>query len=314
MKLSELVEIAKNYNSVHIAGHEHPDGDCIGATLGLAMLLECCGVSARVLLKGTPEGYNNLPVDEWIDEEIPEEVELFISLDTGDAQRLGQFEECTSKAKEVINIDHHASNSHFGDINVVDEYASSTSEMIYHMVDIDGVMNKAIAEALYTGIIYDTGAFKHSNTKPSTHHAAADLIRFGIDFTSMINKMFFEKPYKSMKAQGLAYARLMMLEDEKVAVSYLNNEDFEALDITKAHTESIVQYMNEIKGVEAAVFFYALDDSTYKISLRSKGQVDVCAVAQKFGGGGHIKASGARFEGTIEDAVDAVVEAIALQL
>lgn len=191
MKLSELIKISRNYNRIYLVGHEHPDGDCIGATLGLAMLLEKCDVSCRVLLKDPPTGYNHLPVDEWVDETIPEEIDLLISLDTGDLERLGIFAVLSARAKEVINIDHHASNTHFGDINFVDEYASSTSEMVYNMIDIDGILNKEIAKALYTGIIYDTGAFKHSNTKPSTHHAAADLIRFGIDYTSMINKMFF---------------------------------------------------------------------------------------------------------------------------
>lgn len=314
MKLSELKQIASKYNDIYITGHENPDGDCIGAAVGLAKILEQCGIATRVLLKDAPSGYSHLGTSEWIDEVIPESVDLLIALDTGDMERLGDFAVLTARAKEVINIDHHSSNTRFGDINVVNENASSTSEMIYSMVDVDGVINKEIAEALYTGIIYDTGGFKHSNTSPSTHHAAADLIRFGIDFTWMLNKMFFEKPFKAMKAQGLAYARLVLLEDEKVAVSFLNYEDFEKLEITKAHTESIVQYMNEIEGIEVAAFFYALDESTYKISLRSKGEVDVCEVAKKFDGGGHIKAAGARYDGTIEEAIDAVVEVIALQL
>lgn len=314
MQLSELVSIAKKYNTIRLVGHIHPDGDCIGATIGLALLLEQCEVKSRVLLLDPPDGYEHLPVNEWVDSEMPENIELLISLDASDIDRLGDFAILTDKAVEVINIDHHASNTQFGDINYVNENASSTCEMVYAMVDIDGVMNKEIATALYTGIIYDTGAFKHSNTKPSTHQAAADLISFDIDFTSMINKMFFEKPYKSFKAQGLAYARLVMLEDEKVAVTYLKYEDFETLGIMKSHTESIVQYMNEIRGIEVAVFFYALDEYTYKISLRSKNDVDVCAVAQKFNGGGHIKASGASFKGDIEDAIEAVVSEIALQL
>lgn len=314
MKLSELKKIASVYKDVYITGHENPDGDCIGAAIGLARLLDQCGISTRVLLKDVPSGYTYLGTDEWVDSTIPENVELLIALDTGDLERLGDFAVLTARAKEVINIDHHSSNTNFGDINVVDEHASSTSEMIYGLIDVDGILNKEIAEALYTGIIYDTGGFKHSNTSPSTHHVAADLIRYDIDYTWMLNKMFFEKPFKAMKAQGLAYARLILLENEKVAVSYLNYEDFEALDITKAHTESIVQYMNEIADVEVAVFFYALDPSTYKVSLRSKGDVDVCKVAKKFDGGGHVKASGARFDGTIDEAIDAVVEEIALQL
>lgn len=314
MKLSELVNTAKKYKDIFITGHENPDGDCVGAAIGLARLLDQCGITTRVLLKDVPSSYDYLGTSEWIDETLPEKVDLLIALDTGDLERLGDFAVLTARAKSVVNIDHHSSNTRFGDENHVNAFASSTSEMIYNMIDKEDLINQKIAEALYTGIIYDTGAFKHSNTSPSTHQAAAALIQHDIDFTWMINKMFFEKPIRAMKAQGLAYARLVLLENEKVAVSFLNHEDFKQLGITKADTESIVQYMNEIQGVEVAVFFYALDESTYKISLRSKGDVDVCAVAQKFDGGGHIKASGARYDGTIEEAIDAVVEVIALQL
>jgi phosphoesterase RecJ-like protein len=314
MVLSELVKIAKGYKTIHLVGHIHPDGDCIGSTLGLAMLFEKYQIPCRVLLLDPPMHYGNLPIERWVDCDVPETTELLIALDSSDLERLGDFGVLVEKATKVINIDHHFSNTLFGDINLVEGEASSTSEIIFNMIDDFEVLDAAIAEVLYLGIIYDTGAFKHSNTKPSTHIAASKLISYGIDFTEMINKMFFEKPFKSMKAQGLAYARLMLLEEDRVAVSYLNMDDYETLGITKAHTDSIVQYMNEIEGISAAVFFYAVDAETYKVSLRSKGAVDVCRVAQAFNGGGHIKASGASFKGTIDGAIESVVEAIALQL
>lgn len=314
MKLLDIVTIAKKYNKVHLIGHTNPDGDCIGATLGLSMLLEKCHIPNRVLLLEPSTSYSYLPISTLVDQEVPEEVELLIALDCGDVTRLGPFSELLNKATEVINIDHHISNTEFGDINFVDGEASSTCEMIYFMVEDKDLFDKAIAEALYTGIVYDTGVFKHSNTKPSTHHAAAGLIEYAIDYTWIINKMYFEKPLKTMKAQGLAYAHLMTFEDEHIVVSYLTLEDFKRLDITKENTSSIVQYMNEISGMSVAIFIYQIEEEVFKISLRSKGDVDVCKVAQTFGGGGHIKASGASFEGTLEDAIESIVEAVALQL
>lgn len=314
MKLSTLAALARNHEQVHIIGHTHPDGDCVGATLGMVMLLAKEDVEATVLLEEKPESYQHLPMERYIQTEKPDQVEMIITMDASSPDRLGDFEELLEQASLVVNIDHHASNTMFGDENHVVTDASSTAEMVYYMMDDVSFLDKEIAEALYTGIIYDTGGFKHSNVKESTHLAAAKLVTMGIDFTGMMNRMFFEQPLQSFKAQGLAFARLALLLDEKVAVSYLSFDDFQELGLKKSHTERIVQLMNEVKGVEVAIFFYALDETTYKISFRSKGEVDVCALAGRFGGGGHVKAAGASFTGTIEEAIDEVMEALMDQM
>jgi phosphoesterase RecJ-like protein len=202
----------------------------------------------------------------------------------------------------------------FGDYNYVDAEASSTSEMVFQMVEDFSVMDVDIAKALYTGILFDTGGFKHSNTKPSTHLAAAKLISYGFDFSELIHNLFDMKPLKAFKAQGLAFERALTYMNERILVSYLNMEDYKNLDIEKSDTESIVHYMNNVDGVEVAVFFYAIDADTYKISLRSKGIVDVCKVAINFGGGGHQKASGASIKAPLEEAILAVTNVISLQL
>ncbi len=314
MTLTQLLDIAKVHKNIYIAGHIHPDGDCVGATMAMVQLFENAGVAAKVLLMESPEGYSHLGLDQYVQHEVPEEIDLFISLDASDVERLGDFGPLVEKAVMSVNIDHHVSNTRFAKENFVDDVASSTCEMVFNMIDQEGLMNKSIAEALYTGIIYDTGAFKHSNTKPSTHMAAAELITYGIDYTWMTNKMFFEKPIKSFKAHGRAYDRLETYLDDQVVVSYLTLSDFEELNISKSHTESIVQFMNEVEGIQVAMFFYATDAETYKISLRSKGKVDVCQVAGVFGGGGHIKASGASYTGTVEEAIPAVLKEIEKQL
>lgn len=314
MKLSKIAKIAKEYDHVHLIGHVHPDGDCLGATLAMCMLLERLDVKATVLLEESPLGYEYLPMATYISHDIPEECELLITLDSSDIERLGKFGSLIEGAKRIINIDHHFSNTLFGDDNIVDAKASSTCELLYQLIDDKSILDRSIAEALYTGIIYDTGCFKHSNTTDLTHTTAGALIQYGFDFTWIINHMFFEKPFKTYKAQGLAYARLMVLEEGKVAISYLNLEDFQKLELVKAHTESIVQYMNEIAGVEVALFFYEIEEGLYKVSLRSKGQVDVCLVASKFGGGGHIKASGASLSGSIDEVIEAVMDEVLIQL
>jgi len=314
MKLSTLVEMAKEYQNICLLGHINPDGDCVGATLGLAMLLEKYDIPSRVLLKDLPNHYDFLPISRYVSDHMDEPVDLIISLDASDPDRLGTFSQLLANSKKVINIDHHMSNTMFGDYNFVDAEASSTSEMVFQMIEDFSVMDVHIAKALYTGILYDTGGFKHSNTKPSTHLAAAKLISYGFDFTGLINKLFYVKPLKAFKAQGLAFERARTFMNEQIIVSYLNMEDYKTLGIEKSDTESIVHYMNEVEGVEVAVFFYAIDDATYKISLRSKGLVDVCKVAMNFGGGGHKKASGASIMATIEEAILTVTNVVSLQL
>ena len=314
MKLSTLVDIARNYKNICLLGHIHPDGDCVGATLGLAMLLEKHNIPSTVLLKDLPSQYNFLPIQGYVKDYMDDPVDLIISLDASDPERLGSFAQLLADGKKVINIDHHISNTMFGDYNYVDAEASSTSEMVFQMVEDFSVMDIDIAKALYTGILFDTGGFKHSNTKPSTHLAAAKLISYGFDFSALIHKLFDEKPLKAFKAQGLAFERARTYKNEQILVCYLNIEDYANFGIEKSDTESIVHYMNNVEGVEVAVFLYAIDDDTYKISLRSKGIVDVCKVAMNFGGGGHQKASGASIKAPLEDAILAVTNAISLQL
>jgi len=314
MKLSTLVDIARNYKNICLLGHIHPDGDCVGATLGLAMLLEKHNIPSTVLLKDLPSQYDFLPIQGYVRDHMDDPVDLIISMDASDPERLGSFSQLLADGKKVINIDHHISNTMFGDHNYVDAEASSTSEMVFQMVEDFSVMDVDIAKALYTGILFDTGGFKHSNTKPSTHLAAAKLISYGFDFSALIHKLFDEKPLKAFKAQGLAFERARTYKNEQILVCYLNMEDYANFGIEKSDTESIVHYMNNVEGVEVAVFLYAIDDDTYKISLRSKGTVDVCKVAMNFGGGGHQKASGASIKAPLEDAILAVTNAISLQL
>ncbi len=312
MKLSALINKIKDYQNIYIAGHINPDGDCVGATIGMVQLLENAGVSAKVLLMEKPEVFDYLPMERYVITDCPEDADLLISLDASDVERLGDFGVLVDKV-ETINIDHHISNTEFGNINFVNPDASSTSEMVFGMIDDMMLMNKAIAEALYTGIVFDTGAFKHSNTAPSTHMAAAELIRYDIDFTWILAKVFYEKPFKAYKAQSVAYNRLRLEVDGRIAVSWLCLEDFKALEIGKQHVDSIVQHMNDIQGIEGAAFFYAVDEETYKVSLRSKGSLDMCKVASVFGGGGHVKASGASITGDIDHCIELITYEIGKQ-
>lgn len=314
MFFSELTDVLKDREHVYIVGHVNPDGDCIGSTLSLAMLLQKREIRTKILLKDVPNTYSFLPVEKWVIDREPDKIDALISLDCGDTKRLGDFKELVDKAEIVINIDHHISNTLFGNINHVDISASSTSEIVFDMIDDEELIDENIAMCLYTGIIYDTGVFKHSNTTERTHNIAGKLIGYGFDFTEIINKLFYYKSLIGLKVQSKAIENIQMISEGKIALTYLTNNEIQALNATKKETESIVQILNEIENVECAVFIYETSLDEYKVSLRSKGLIDVCEIAKKFGGGGHAKASGCSLEGHLSTVIQKIISEVNGQL
>lgn len=311
MNYKELLEIVKNSNNVYVTGHINPDGDCIGAVLAMAILLKNEGIEAKGILEEVSKVYDYLPINQYIIKEADEEIDLLISLDCGDERRISQSIE---KYNTLINIDHHTSNTFFGQYNIVDEKASSTCEIIFKLIRGNTTLTKEIAASLYTGIVYDTGGFKHSNTSQDTHMVAGELIKYGFDFTDIINRLFYYKSVDTLKAHSIAINNLKLFYNDKVSTSYLTLEEMNSIGVSKNNIEGIVQMLNEINGTECAVFIYETEVNKYKVSLRSKGKVDVCKIAKYFNGGGHIKASGCTVNGDPSTIIQKILEEIYKQL
>lgn len=227
---------------------------------------------------------------------------MFFCLDTA-ADRLGGAEEYFHAAAKKINIDHHVSNSGCGDVNYVIPEASSTSELIYNLIDgeeLDG----EIAKALYIGIIHDTGVFQYSNTSPETLQAAARLISFGFDFSRLIEETFYEKTYLQTQILGRALLESIRFMDGKCVVSVLDKKTMEFYGASSQDLEGIVSQLRSIKGVECAVFMYQTGVLEYKVSMRSGGRINVSRIASYFGGGGHVRAAGCTMNGTSHDVIN----------
>lgn len=314
MNFDTILELSRSLDPVYIAGHTNPDGDCIGATLSMAMLLEKSGIQAKVLLKDIPNTYHYLPTNPYVSEKIPKEVGLLIVMDCGSLDRLGDFEECALRAAAIVNIDHHPSNTNFGSYNHVNHLASSTSELLFEMLPDESLLDQKIAMSIYTGIVYDTGVFKHSCTTERTHQIAGRLIRYGFDFSDIIEKIFHYKTYSSLKTLSKAIDNIQEFENGKWVISYLTDSEINALNTSKKQTEGVVQILNEIKGVEVAAFLYEMEPHAFKVSLRSKGGIDVCMVAKTFGGGGHIKASGCSINGSLSEVIQKLLETYHTQI
>lgn len=312
-----LSDILKEKRTVAIGGHVHPDGDCTGACLGLYMYLlkEYPKLKVDVYLEEIPQAYHLIEKTEDVKHQIlaGEQYDLFICLDCGDESRLGFSAPLYEDAKHTVCIDHHVSNIAFADENYIVPDASSTSELIYTLLDKEKI-TRPIAEALYMGIVHDTGVFQYSCTSPATMEAGAELLKKGIDGSKIIDRTYYEKTYVQNQLLGKALLESFMLLDKQCIVAVLEKKDLDFFEAEPSDTEGIVSQLRLTKGVEVALFMYELDTHLYKVSLRSKEKVDVSVIAKFFGGGGHARAAGATVTGTKYDVINQVTEQISFQI
>ena len=314
--MKKLSEILKDKTTVAIAGHVRPDGDCVGSCTGLYLYISAAfpEVAVDVYLEEIPESFRFLKGTEDIQNTAKpdKEYDLFISLDCGDAGRLGFAEEMFYKAHSTFCVDHHISNQCFADENYVVPDASSTSELIYNLIDKEKI-TKEIAEALYLGIAHDTGVFLYSCTSPATMEAAADLLRTGIDANALIDRTYYVKSYIQNQILGRALLESFLLLDGKCIASVITKNVMDFYHAKPTDLEGIVSQLRNTEGVEVAVFMHELENRVFKVSLRSNGAVDVSAIAQYFGGGGHVRAAGVTMQGSCHDVLNNLLREIEKQ-
>ncbi len=313
-----IYEEVKEASTIGISGHIRPDGDCVGAVMGLYLYLSkvCPKASVQVFLEKPADIFSCISGIDKIHTDFVTDVQqfdVFIALDTV-KDRLGEAEKFFDGAKKRINIDHHISNKGCGDVNYLRPDASSTCELIYDVIEDKSWLDVEIAKALYIGMVHDTGVFQYSNTSPSTLRAAAELISFGFDFSEIIDKTFYEKTYVQNQILGRALLESILFMDGRCVVSMIDKKTMNFYQAKPYDLEGIVSQLRSTRGVECAIFMYQIDTLTYKVSLRSNGKVDVAKVAVFFGGGGHVRAAGATMQGTFHDIVNNLSAQIALQL
>ena len=216
-------------------------------------------------------------------------------------------------AKNTVCIDHHVTNSGIARINHICPEASSTCEVLYELLE-DTRIGKACAEALYTGIIHDTGVFQYSCTGERTMQIGGRLIAKGIPFDQIIQDSFYTKTYVQNQILGRTIMESIMLLDGQCIVGYLKQKDLKFYGVTPADLDGIVNQLRITRGVEVAIFLYETGVQEYKVSMRSNGKVDVAAIALFFGGGGHMRAAGCTMQGSVHDVINALTEPIEKQL
>lgn len=307
-----LEALVKNASVIGIAGHTNPDGDCIGACLGLYNYLRkrYPEKSVTVFLEQPGEkfaylkGYEDIVTPEK-ETQADTEFDLFFALDSGDAQRLGSAHKFLAESEETVCIDHHISNTGFARHILIEPKASSTSELIYGLLHRESI-DEEIAKCLYTGIIHDTGVLRYSNTSPKTLNIVADLISYGFDFSRIIDESFYEKTYVQNQILGRAVLESILILDGRCIFSALDHRTMDFYGVTGEDMDGIVSQLKVTAGVQCAVFMYEREPMVYKVSMRSEDTVDVAMIAAKFGGGGHKKAAGFTMSGTAHDIINNV--------
>jgi phosphoesterase RecJ-like protein len=315
--MNDILKELEHAQKIGITGHVRPDGDCIGSCLSLYQYIKnnLEDVMVDVYLEEVPDNYGMLEginmINHLYDKE--EVYDIFITLDCGSIDRIGYADKYFTTAKKTICIDHHISNQSFADINLIVSDASSTCEILFDLMKEDKI-TKEIAETLYTGIIYDTGVFKHSNTSEKTMNIAGRLISKGIPFSNIIDESFYQKTYVQNQLLGRCLLESFLVLDNRCIIATVSRKELEFYNATSKDLDGVIDQLRITKGVEVAIFIYEVDSNEYKVSLRSNDSVNVSKIAQLFGGGGHVKAAGFTMKGSLHDAINNVTRQIELQL
>lgn len=304
-KLVEIKNLIINAKNIFIASHIQPDGDNLGSLLGLGLGLKELNNNINMIkVDDIPKDYTFLPkINELKEFSTDVKADLFIALDCGDIDRLGYAKEIAINSNNIINIDHHKTNTMFGAFNFVFPGISSTGEIVFEFLkSLDIEVTKDIATALYTAISTDTGSFIYSNTTSRTYEIAGELIDKNIDLNEIVVNVYQSKSLEGTKLYIDSLNTLEFNFDSKVTTIYVTKEMIENNDASWDDTEGLVNFARDIENVELACLFKEYKENEIKISMRSKKYVNVSKIAEVFNGGGHIRAAGCTVYDNLENA------------
>jgi bifunctional oligoribonuclease and PAP phosphatase NrnA len=298
--LKAIVDALRRHDRFLVVTHENPDGDALGSLLATTLALRQLGKDAVMYLAGTtplPREYAFMPLDDLVREapaDSPERV--LVAVDCAKEDRIGD-EAALSRAPLVIDIDHHHDNTRFGDLNLIVADASSTGEVLRDVfADLGVELTPELAEPLYIALVTDTGRFQYANTTPKALRLAAELVEAGADIHAVFQQVYESVEFAKLKLLARALARAEVLEGGRIVVSHLVRTDFDEVGASEPYSEGIIDYLRAVEGAELAVLIREQLNSaahSYKGSLRSSiDELDVSAIARRFGGGGHRQAAG----------------------
>lgn len=299
-------------DTIAILPHVASDGDALGSSFALALVLSGMGKKVDVLLEeDVPLLYSFLPGKNLSKVHVKSDMHyaLALALDCGDIERLGSRRDVFDSADHTVNIDHHNTNTKFAMQNYVDKASSSTGEIIYMLLGEMGQKpDTDVAVNLYIALSTDTGGFRYSNTSARTHLIASQLISQGVNVAEISRIVFDTASYEKVKLTGAAIQSIELVEDGRIAVMTLANETIRNTGAREEDSDGIINIARNIRGVEVAVMLRQLDSGEIKVNLRSNKYVDVSAVAGRYSGGGHKRAAGFTTAGDLEQIKTGLLE------
>ncbi|MDE2480705.1 MAG: bifunctional oligoribonuclease/PAP phosphatase NrnA [bacterium] len=312
----EVVAELRRRSSFVMVSHVKPDGDTLGAGLALGIALRRMGKRVAYFQQDpVPRNLRFLPDTEFVARELPADLPpdtLFVFCDMSDYSRAGEFLPKIER-EHMLDIDHHLGNSHFGAFNYVIPSECSTGTTVMHLLRGLGVeVDKAIATCILTTIMTDTGGFMHSNTSPEVLELSAELMRLGADKEQITEEIFANKRVAATRLLGRIVDEMQFAHDGRYCWSHVDDAMLAQTGADGEDTEDIVNTLRGQEGVEVAALFKAYDGEI-RVSLRSNGRVNVQAAAATLGGGGHFRASGLTYVGSLDDAFAAVDRALVAQ-
>lgn len=312
--LKEIAKLLKGYKSAVIFTHMRPDGDTVGSGMALSRALSLLGIENEVLSEGAlPPRFDYLGIAKEIKRYPTIDAQCYIAVDSSDESRLGalgNFFLTGARRKDTFNIDHHVSNKRYAKHNFVRERASNCENIAELIEELGVPVTKEIADFLMTGMVTDSGGFTHGDVNGDTFRAAAKMADAGAD----VNLVYYETMKKQTRGRAEfslnVFSRLRYLLDDKLTVAIVPMELLSSYGLNSDATEGVVDFGLSIDSVEVSVCLLEVKKRQYKVSLRSKGRVDVNEIAGAFGGGGHILASGCVLFGELEEVVEKIRYAV----
>jgi phosphoesterase RecJ-like protein len=310
-QIAALLAVFRSHSRFLLTSHARPDGDAIGSALALAEVLDQLGCKVDVIFADPiPYIYRTLPNLDRI-HEAPSANDVDLNPDTPaillECDGIARTGLLGLEGRTLINIDHHASGRAFASVNWIDEHACAVAAMVYRIALAAEVeITPSMATCLYTAILSDTGSFTYASTTADTFAIVHDLATRGANPSQIARDLYFSNPASKIRLLGAALSNFQY--DDSVAWTWVTSEDMERAGATAEDCEGVVNYLIGIVGVESAVFLREVPDtSQFRLSIRSKGKLDVAQVAEYFGGGGHRNASGCTIDGPLAEAVDRIL-------
>ena len=317
----EFINAVDNSNTVCLISHQNPDGDTCGSALALYRALKLYG-KEKVYLYCDGVFRNSLLVLEGIDEYNKTQIDrcdLAIACDCAESDRMGAYLNLFNKARFRVDIDHHKTNSRYGNINIIEPGVSATCEVMYKLIkamdEKKPCLDDTVAKLLYSGLVTDSGGFTFSSVSNQTHEIASKLIKYNFSASEICEHFLKSVSLNVFNLRMRVLSKAKFFEDGKIGMIYFSQEDFIATDTAPEDTEGAINYIRDIDTVEVAVAITQTKQSnSYKVSIRTSDRVDSSRIAAVFGGGGHKNAAGCRVSGFFEDVKDKVLKACADEL